>query len=100
MTCHPLPAAVASTMQNSIYQRKSCPAVKAFETQSFRITVYTVRKTEQVSLTANWSKSRGHRSFVPRSCVQTAPRTQVLGLGCPLVIKNTTEPYSRTPSNS
>jgi hypothetical protein len=52
MTCHPLPAAAASTMHNSICQRKSCPAAKAFETQSFRTKVYTVRKTEQVSAIA------------------------------------------------
>jgi hypothetical protein len=52
MTCHPLPVAAAPTMQDSMYQRKSCSAVKAFETQSFRTKVYTVLKTEQVSLIA------------------------------------------------
>ena len=49
MTCHPLSVAAASTMHNSFYQRKSCPAVKAFETQSFRTKLYTIPKTEQVS---------------------------------------------------
>ena len=52
MTCHPLPAAAASTMQDSLCQRKSCPGVEAFETQSFRTKVYTVRKSEQVSAIA------------------------------------------------
>jgi hypothetical protein len=67
MTCQSLPTTAASTMQSSMYQGKSCPAVKAFEAQSFRTKVYTVRRIERVPSIANWSKVRGYRSFVPRS---------------------------------
>jgi hypothetical protein len=74
MTCHSLPVVAASTMQNSMYQRKSCSAVKAFGTQSFRSTAYTVRKAEQVSPIANWSQLRGHRSLVARP-LHAAKRT-------------------------
>ncbi len=66
MTCHSLPVAAASTMQNSMYQKKSCPAVKALGTQSFRSIAYTVRKAEQVLPIANWSQLRGHLSLVAR----------------------------------
>jgi hypothetical protein len=67
MTCHSLPTTATSTMQNSMYQWKSCSAVKAFETQSFRTKVYTVRKIERVPPIANCSKLRNHRSLLLRS---------------------------------